>query len=157
MRAVIQRVKHCSVTIEGKVHSKIGKGLMVLLGIVDDDTQEDIDFLAKKIVNLRVFDDDNGVMNISVQDDMGDIMVISQFTLMAQTLKGNRPSYVKAARPETAIPLYEKFIETIGILLNSKPENPKSEIATGVFGADMKVELLNDGPVTILMDSKRKE
>ena len=157
MRAVIQRVKQCSVTIEGKVHSKIGKGLMVLLGIVDDDTQEDIDFLAKKIVNLRVFDDANGVMNISVQDDMGDIMVISQFTLMAQTLKGNRPSYVKAARPEVAIPLYEKFIETIGSLLNSNPEKPKREIATGVFGADMQVELLNDGPVTILMDSKRRE
>ncbi|MBP5692645.1 MAG: D-tyrosyl-tRNA(Tyr) deacylase [Bacteroidales bacterium] len=150
MRAVIQRVKHCSVTIDGKVKSSIGKGMLVLLGIGDDDNAEDIDYLVKKITNLRIFDDQNGVMNISVLDDGGDILVVSQFTLMAQTAKGNRPSYFKAARPEISIPLYEEFVIKIQAVMGK-------EVATGEFGADMKVELLNDGPVTILMDSKRKE
>ena len=150
MRAVIQRVKHCSVTIDGKVKSSIGKGMLVLLGVGEDDNAEDIDYLVKKITNLRIFDDQNGVMNISVLDDGGDILVVSQFTLMAQTAKGNRPSYFKAARPEISIPLSEEFVKKIQAVMGK-------EVATGEFGADMKVELLNDGPVTILMDSKRKE
>ena len=142
MRAVIQRVKHCSVTIEGKVKSSIGKGMLVLLGVGEEDGDEDI-------ANLRIFDDQNGVMNISVMDDGGDILVVSQFTLMASTYKGNRPSYIKAARPEISIPLYEEFVKQLGIALGK-------DIPTGDFGADMKVELLNDGPVTIIMDSKQR-
>lgn len=149
MRALIQRVKHCSVTIDGKVKSSIGKGMLVLLGIGEDDNAEDIDYLVKKISNLRIFDDENGVMNISVLDDGGDILVVSQFTLMASTYKGNRPSYIKAARPEISIPLYEEFVKQLKTALGK-------DIPTGEFGADMKVELLNDGPVTIIMDSKQR-
>ena len=149
MRAVIQRVKHCSVTIDGKVKSSIGKGMLVLLGVGEDDNAEDIDYLVKKISNLRIFDDENGVMNISVMDDGGDILVVSQFTLMASTYKGNRPSYIKAARPEISIPLYEEFVKQLKTALGK-------DIPTGEFGADMKVELLNDGPVTIIMDSKQR-
>ena len=149
MRAVIQRVKHCSVTIDGKVKSSIGKGMLVLLGVGEQDNTEDIDYLVKKISNLRIFDDENGVMNISVIDDGGDILVVSQFTLMASTYKGNRPSYIKAARPEISIPLYEEFVKQLREALGK-------EIPTGEFGADMKVELLNDGPVTIIIDSKQR-
>ena len=149
MRAVIQRVKHCSVTIDGKVKSSIGKGMLVLLGVGEDDNAEDIDYLVKKISNLRIFDDENGVMNISVMDDGGDILVVSQFTLMASTHKGNRPSYIKAAKPEISIPLYEEFTRRL-------KEATGKDIPTGEFGADLKVELLNDGPVTIIMDSKQR-
>ncbi len=150
MRAVIQRVSRASVTIGGKVHAQIGWGLLVLLGIEDADTEEDIQWLSSKIVNLRIFDDAGGVMNESVKDRDGDIILVSQFTLHAATKKGNRPSYIKASKPETAIPLYEKIIAQLTADLG-KP------IGTGVFGADMKVELLNDGPVTIVIDTKAKE
>ena len=150
MRAVIQRVSRASVTIEGKVNAAIGKGLLVLLGIEDADTEEDISWLSGKIVNLRIFDDANGVMNESVLDQGGDIILVSQFTLHASTKKGNRPSYIRASKPEIAIPLYEKMIQQLSADLG-KP------IGTGIFGADMKVELLNDGPVTIVMDTKGKE
>lgn len=150
MRIVIQRVSHASVTIEGNCKSSIGKGMLILVGIEDSDEQEDIDWLCKKIINLRIFDDENGVMNKSILEDGGDILVISQFTLHASTKKGNRPSYIKAARPETAIPLYERFCKDLSHRLGK-------EIGTGIFGADMKVELLNDGPVTICMDTKNKE
>ncbi len=150
MRAVIQRVSRASVTIEGKVNAAIGKGLLVLLGIEDADTEEDISWLSGKIVNLRIFDDANGVMNESVLDQGGDIVLVSQFTLHASTKKGNRPSYIRASKPEIAIPIYEKMIQQITTDLG-KP------IGTGIFGADMKVELLNDGPVTIVMDTKGKE
>ncbi len=150
MRAVIQRVRHCSVTIDGQVKSSIGKGMLVLLGVAQDDSTEDIDYLVRKISMLRIFDDQNGVMNVSVLDDGGDILVVSQFTLMALTARGNRPSYVKAARPEVSIPLYEEFVRRMQAALGK-------EVKTGEFGADMKVDLLNDGPVTILMDSKRRE
>lgn len=150
MRAVIQRVSSASVTIAGKVHAEIGKGLMVLLGIEDADTNEDISWLSGKIVNLRIFDDAEGVMNESVLDQQGDIILVSQFTLHASTKKGNRPSYIKASKPPVAIPLYEKMIEQLTIELG-KP------IGTGLFGADMKVKLLNDGPVTIVIDTKNKE
>ncbi|HRG93542.1 MAG TPA: D-aminoacyl-tRNA deacylase [Chitinophagaceae bacterium] len=150
MRAVIQRVSRASVTIEGKVNAAIGKGLLVLLGIEDADTEEDISWLSGKIVNLRIFDDANGVMNESVLDQGGDIILVSQFTLHASTKKGNRPSYIRASKPEIAIPLYDKMIEQLSADLG-KP------IGTGIFGADMKVELLNDGPVTIVMDTKGKE
>jgi len=150
MRAVIQRVSRASVTIEGKVNAAIGKGLLVLLGIEDADTEEDISWLSGKIVNLRIFDDANGVMNESVLDQGGDIILVSQFTLHASTKKGNRPSYIRASKPEIAIPIYEKMIQQITTDLG-KP------IGTGIFGADMKVELLNDGPVTIVMDTKGKE
>ncbi|MBP5390624.1 MAG: D-tyrosyl-tRNA(Tyr) deacylase [Bacteroidales bacterium] len=149
MRAVIQRVKHCSVTIDGKVKSSIGKGMLVLLGVGEDDNAEDIDYLVKKISNLRIFDDENGVMNVSVLDDGGDILVVSQFTLMASTYKGNRPSYIRAARHEISIPMYEEFVRKMEEALGKK-------VGTGEFGADMKVELLNDGPVTIIMDSKQR-
>src|SRR6267154_6894000 len=149
MIAVIQRVSEASVTIEGKVKSAIGKGLLVLLGIEDADNHEDIEWLAGKIVNLRIFNDKDGVMNVSVKDEDGDIIVVSQFTLHASTKKGNRPSYIKASKPEIAIPLYEKFIKAIDMNLGK-------EIQTGKFGADMKVALVNDGPVTILVDSKNK-
>lgn len=150
MRTVIQRVGHASVTINGTVKSAIEKGLLVLVGIEDADTEEDIQWLCKKIVGLRVFDDEQGVMNKNIQDAGGDILVISQFTLFASTKKGNRPSYIRAAKPDISIPLYEQFCEELGIALG-KP------VGTGEFGADMKVELLNDGPVTICMDSKNKE
>ena len=150
MRAVIQRVSRASVTIEGKVNAAIGKGLLVLLGIEDADTEEDISWLSGKIVNLRIFFFFNGVMNESVLDQGGDIVLVSQFTLHASTKKGNRPSYIRASKPEIAIPIYEKMIQQLTTDLG-KP------IGTGIFGADMKVELLNDGPVTIVMDTKGKE
>lgn len=150
MRAVIQRVTHASVTIEGVVKAKIGKGLLVLLGIEEADTQEDINWLAGKIARLRIFSDENDLMNLSIDDISGDMIVVSQFTLFAATKKGNRPSYIRAARPETAIPLYESFVETIR-------KEIKGNVQTGEFGADMKVELLNDGPTTILIDTKNKE
>lgn len=150
MRAVIQRVKHASVTIEGRVKSSIQKGLMILVGIEDSDSNEDIEWLCKKIVGLRIFDDENGIMNKSILDIQGQILVVSQFTLMASYKKGNRPSYIRAAKPEISIPLYEAFCKEITTLLGK-------EIGTGEFGADMKVELLNDGPVTICMDTKNKE
>jgi D-tyrosyl-tRNA(Tyr) deacylase len=149
MIAVIQRVSQASVTIERVVKSEIQKGLLVLLGIEDADNHEDIEWLANKIVNLRVFNDGAGVMNVSVKDDGGDIIVVSQFTLHASTKKGNRPSYIKASKPEIAIPLYEKFVSVISEALG-KP------VKTGEFGADMKVNLLNDGPVTIVIDTKNK-
>ena len=149
MVAVIQRVSESSVTIDGQVKGKIGLGLMVLLGIEEADNQEDIDWLSKKIVNLRIFPDDQGVMNRSVLEAAGDILLISQFTLHASTRKGNRPSYIKAAKPDIAIPLYEQFIKAL------KSDLGKA-IQTGEFGADMKVHLVNDGPVTIIIDTKNK-
>jgi D-tyrosyl-tRNA(Tyr) deacylase len=150
MRAVIQRTTRASVTIDGKIYSQIGMGLLVLLGIEDADTMEDIEWLSSKIISLRIFDDENGVMNISVKDIDGEILVVSQFTLHASTKKGNRPSYIRASKPEIAIPLYEKMVKQLSNDLGKK-------IKTGVFGADMKVELLNDGPVTIVIDTKNKE
>ena len=150
MRTVIQRVSHASVTIDGKINGKIGSGLLVLLGIEDADTDEDIQWLSAKIVNMRIFDDADGVMNVSVKDTGGEILLISQFTLHASTKKGNRPSYIRASKPDIAIPLYEKMISQLSADLG-KP------IATGIFGADMKAELLNDGPVTIVIDSKARE
>lgn len=149
MIAVIQRVSESSVSIDRKIKSEIGKGLLVLLGIEDADTGEDIEWLAAKIVNLRIFNDSDGVMNVSVKDDGGDIIVVSQFTLHASTKKGNRPSYIKAAKPEVSIPLYEKFVAEISRQFG-KP------VGTGEFGADMKVSLVNDGPVTIVIDTKNK-
>ncbi|MFN3840382.1 MAG: D-aminoacyl-tRNA deacylase [Cyclobacteriaceae bacterium] len=149
MIAVIQRVSSASVEINQKVKSAVGRGLLVLVGIEDADTQEDIDWLSGKIVNLRIFDDANGVMNVSVKDDGGDILVVSQFTLHASTKKGNRPSYIKAAKPDVAIPLYEKFVNALEAAL----EKP---VQTGEFGADMNVHLINDGPVTIIIDTKNK-
>lgn len=150
MRVVVQLVSHASVTINQKVKSSIGNGLLVLLGIGEDDTQEDIDYLVKKLVNLRIFNDSEGVMNLSVQDVGGDMMVVSQFTLMASTRKGNRPSYIRAARHGISIPLYEAFLRTASAAMGK-------EVACGEFGADMKVNLLNNGPVTIIMDSKQKD
>lgn len=150
MRAVIQRVSHASVTINGNVKSSIGKGYLILLGVVNEDTQEDAKWLCQKIINLRVFDDENGVMNRSIIDAGGDIIVVSQFTLLASYKKGNRPSYIRAARHEIAIPMYEAFCSELSTLLGH-------QVGTGEFGADMKVELLNDGPVTICMDTKNKE
>jgi D-tyrosyl-tRNA(Tyr) deacylase len=150
MRAVIQRVSGASVSINGKIHSQIGRGLLVLLGIEDADTVEDIEWLGAKIVNLRIFNDENGVMNISVADCDGEILLVSQFTLHASTKKGNRPSYIKASKPEFAIPVYEKMISQLSKDLG-KP------VQTGEFGADMKVELVNDGPVTIVIDTKNKD
>jgi D-tyrosyl-tRNA(Tyr) deacylase len=149
MIAVVQRVSSASVTIEKNIHAQIGKGLMVLIGIEDADSDEDIQWLAAKIVNLRIFSDVEGVMNVSVKDDGGEMIVVSQFTLHASTKKGNRPSYIKAAKPEIAIPVYEKFKKTIEADLG-KP------VQSGIFGADMKVALVNDGPVTILIDTKNK-
>ncbi|WP_100629652.1 D-aminoacyl-tRNA deacylase [Algoriphagus formosus] len=149
MIAVIQRVSEASVKIEGKIKSEIGLGLMVLLGIEDADTEEDIEWLSKKMVNLRIFPDDQEVMNRSLLDVGGDILLISQFTLHASTKKGNRPSYIKAAKPPVAIPLYEKMIQALEIELGKK-------IGTGEFGADMKVALINDGPVTITIDTKNR-
>lgn len=150
MRVLIQRTKHASVTIEGRCKSAIKQGLLVLVGIEDSDGKEDIEWLCKKIVNLRIFDDENGVMNRSVLDIEGEILVVSQFTLHASTKKGNRPSYIRASKPEIAIPLYEAFCKELSLSLGK-------EVGTGEFGADMKVELLNDGPVTIWMDTKNKE
>lgn len=150
MRLVIQRVAHASVTIEGALKSKIGSGLLILVGIEDADTDADINWLAQKVVNLRIFDDENGVMNKSVTDINGEILIVSQFTLHAMTAKGNRPSYIRASKPDFAIPMYEKFCAKVSELLGK-------EVGTGRFGADMKVELLNDGPVTILIDSQRRE
>lgn len=150
MRTVIQRVSHASVTIDGTCKSKIGRGLLVLVGVEDVDSQEDVDWLCGKIVNLRIFNDENGVMNRSVRDIDGEILVISQFTLFAATKKGNRPSYIRASKPDIAVPLYESFCTTLREALGK-------EIGTGRFGADMKVELLNDGPVTICIDTKNKE
>ena len=150
MKAVIQRVSQASVTIDSKKVSEISKGLLVLVGIEDADSSEDIVWLSGKIVNLRIFGDENDVMNLSVKDIDGDIIVVSQFTLQASTKKGNRPSYIKASKPDVAIPLYEKFVGQMEIDLGKK-------IQTGKFGADMKVSLLNDGPVTIIIDTKNKE
>lgn len=150
MRAVIQRVSKASVTVEGSIKGEIKSGLLVLLGIEDADNEEDIVWLSNKIVNLRIFNDENGVMNRSVVEEGGEILLISQFTLHASTKKGNRPSYIKASKPGTAIPLYEKMIRQLENDLGKRVE-------TGIFGADMKVELLNDGPVTIVIDTKNKE
>lgn len=150
MRVVIQRVAEASVVIEGKTVASIQKGLLVLVGIEDADSQEDIDWLAAKVAKIRLFGDENGVMNLSVQDVNADVIVVSQFTLHAATKKGNRPSYIKASKPEIAIPLYENFVQKLEQELGKK-------VQTGQFGADMKVALLNDGPVTILIDSKNKE
>ena len=150
MRIVIQRVSHASVTINGEVKSKIENGFLILLGIGEDDSTDDIDWLVKKVVNLRVFNDENGEMNRSILDTGGDIIVVSQFTLMASYKKGNRPSWIHAAKHEISIPLYNEFVNRLTTALG-KP------VGTGEFGADMKVELLNDGPVTICMDTKNKE
>lgn len=150
MRTVIQRVTNASVTVEAKVVSEIQKGLLVFVGIEEADTQEDLDWLVTKIAQLRIFNDENEVMNLSVQDIDGDVLVVSQFTLHAATKKGNRPSYIKAAKPDFAIPMYERFVKALELKLGKK-------VPTGIFGADMKVLLLNDGPVTILIDSKNRE
>ena len=150
MRVLIQRVKRASVTIDGERVSEIGTGLLVFVGICEEDCDEDIGWLTKKISNIRLFDDENGVMNLSVTDVGGEVLAVSQFTLMASTKKGNRPSYIKAAKPEISVPLYEQFCNEMEIAMN-KP------IKRGVFGADMKVDLLNDGPVTIFIDSKNRE
>jgi D-tyrosyl-tRNA(Tyr) deacylase len=149
MIAVIQRVVRASVTIDNKIRASIDKGLLVLAGIEDADRKDDIDWLSPKIANLRIFNDDNGVMNRSVKDVGGDILVVSQFTLHASTKKGNRPSYLKASKPEVAIPVYEKFVSALSAALGKA-------VQTGEFGADMKVELINDGPVTIIIDSRLK-
>lgn len=150
MRIVIQRVRHASVTIEGQVKSKIDQGLLILVGVEDSDTQEDVNWLAQKIAALRIFDDAEGVMNLSLSDIGGQALVVSQFTLWASYKKGNRPSYIRASRPEKAIPMYEAFCARLSEVLG-RP------VGTGEFGADMKVELLNDGPVTICMDTHNKE
>ena len=150
MRVVIQRVTRAKVTIDGNVKGDIGKGFMILVGIGEDDGDEDIEWLTKKIINLRVFDDADGVMNLPITAIGGNILLISQFTLMAMTAKGNRPSYIRAAKPEISIPIYEKFIVSLSSAMGH-------EIQTGTFGADMKVELENDGPVTVLIDSKNRE
>lgn len=150
MKAIIQRVSQASVAVENKIVAAINSGLLVLVGIEDADSQEDSAWLTSKIANLRIFGDENGVMNLSVKEIIGDIIVVSQFTLHASTKKGNRPSYIKAAKPEKAIPLYEDFIQKMEFELGKK-------IQTGVFGADMKMSLLNDGPVTIFLDTKNKE
>ena len=150
MRTVIQRVTNASVTVEAKVVAEIQKGLLVFVGIEEADSQEDLDWLVTKITQLRIFNDENEVMNLSVQDIDGDVLVVSQFTLHAATKKGNRPSYIKAAKPDIAIPMYERFVKALELKLGKK-------VPTGIFGADMKVLLLNDGPVTILIDSKNRE
>lgn len=149
MKLVIQRVKEASVSISGSRHSAIGQGLLVLAGIAQDDTIKDLEYAAHKLVQMRIFSDENGLMNLSVKDIDGELLVVSQFTLMAQTRKGNRPSYIEAARPELAIPSYEHFCK----LVSELAEKP---VATGVFGADMAVSLINDGPVTIVLDSREK-
>ena len=150
MRIVIQRVKHASVTIDGNVKSSIKQGYLILLGVGENDTQEDAEWLVKKVIGLRVFDDEAGIMNKSIMDVDGEILVISQFTLFASYKKGNRPSWLRAARHEISVPLYEHFCKLLS-------ESLGKEVGTGEFGADMKVELLNDGPVTICMDTKNKE
>ena len=150
MRIVIQRVRHASVTIDGKIKSHIGQGYLILLGIEQNDSGEDIEWLSKKVAGLRIFDDENGVMNKSILDIDGEILVVSQFTLMASTKKGNRPSWFRAATHDISIPLYQEFCKVLSSTIGK-------EVQPGEFGADMKVELLNDGPVTILMDSKNKE
>ena len=150
MRVLIQRVRHASVTIEGETVSSIGNGLLLFVGICEEDNMEDIGWLTKKISNIRLFDDENGAMNLSVQDVKGESLAVSQFTLRASTKKGNRPSYIKAAKPEISVPLYDKFCTEMELAVNKT-------IKRGVFGADMKVELLNDGPVTIFIDSKNRE
>ena len=150
MKVVIQRVSSASVTISNKKVANINTGLLVLVGVVTEDTQEDINWLVKKVANMRIFPDHDGVMNQSIKDINGDIIVVSQFTLQASTKKGNRPSYIKAARPEVAIPLYENFVKSLETEINKT-------IQTGQFGADMKVSIVNDGPVTIILDSKHKD
>lgn len=150
MRVVLQRTKNAQVSVDGAVTAKIDAGLLLLVGIENDDTQEDIEWLTRKIVGMRIFNDAEGVMNKSVLDCNGDVIVVSQFTLHASIKKGNRPSYINAAKPDVAIPLYEAFVKQLELDLGKK-------VGTGIFGADMKVALLNDGPVTILMDSKRRE
>jgi D-tyrosyl-tRNA(Tyr) deacylase len=150
MRSVIQRVSKAAVIIEGNTHAAIGPGLLVLLGIEDADAQQDIEWLSAKIANLRIFNDENGVMNLSVKEVNGEILVVSQFTLHASAKKGNRPSYIRASKPEMAIPLYEKFLGHLSANLGK-------EVKSGIFGADMKVELINDGPVTIIIDTKNRE
>ncbi|TNF39515.1 MAG: D-tyrosyl-tRNA(Tyr) deacylase [Bacteroidetes bacterium] len=150
MRVVIQRVSKASVTVEGEIISEIGKGMLILVGIEDSDKQEDIDWLANKIIQLRIFDDDQGVMNLSVKDIDGDILVVSQFTLHASTKKGNRPSYIRASKPDFAIPMYDKFVSTLQNVLGKNT-------GTGKFGAMMDVALVNDGPVTIIIDTKNKD
>ncbi len=150
MRAVIQRVSEASVTIDGQVKSAIGRGLLVLLAVEDADTSEDIDWLCGKVARLRVFDDEQGVMNLSVTEAQGQVLVVSQFTLYASTRKGNRPSYTRSAKPEFAVPIYEQFVQTLATTLGQP-------VHTGEFGADMKVALVNDGPVTIIIDSKLRE
>ncbi|MBO4331949.1 MAG: D-tyrosyl-tRNA(Tyr) deacylase [Paludibacteraceae bacterium] len=150
MRVLIQKVNRASVTIDGKIKSAIERGLLVFVGIEDRDNEDDIKWLSGKIVNLRIFEDENGVMNRSVIEEKGDIIIVSQFTLHAKTKKGNRPSYIKASKPDFAIPMYEKFVAQVSKDLGK-------EVGTGVFGADMKVELINDGPTTIWIDSQNKE
>ncbi|MBP3671324.1 MAG: D-tyrosyl-tRNA(Tyr) deacylase [Bacteroidaceae bacterium] len=150
MRIVIQRVKEASVTISGNVHSSIGQGMLILVGVEDRDTAEDVDWLVKKAAQLRIFDDENGVMNRSVIDVAGEALVVSQFTLHASTKKGNRPSYIRASRPEHAVPMYELFCRELSQAIGK-------EVGTGVFGADMQVALINDGPVTICIDSQNRE
>ncbi len=150
MRVIIQRVKNASVSVGGKQISSIEKGFLILVGIEDVDTKEDVEWLTQKIVNLRVFDDENGIMNKSVVDVDGEILVVSQFTLFASTKKGNRPSYIRASKPDFAVPMYQQFCEKLTQLFGK-------EIKTGIFGADMQVSLLNDGPVTIIIDTKNKE
>ncbi|HCE58395.1 MAG TPA: D-tyrosyl-tRNA(Tyr) deacylase [Prolixibacteraceae bacterium] len=150
MRVVLQRVSKASVTVEGEIVSEIGRGMLILVGIEDEDTQDDINWLVAKIIQLRIFDDENGVMNLSVKDVDGEILIVSQFTLHASTKKGNRPSYIRASKPDFAIPMYEKFIQKTGELLGKK-------VGTGRFGAMMDVVLVNDGPVTIIIDTKQKD
>lgn len=150
MRILIQRVKSASVNINNEIHSSIAKGLLILVGIEDSDNQEDIDWLCKKASQLRIFDDEKGVMNLSVKDINGEVLIASQFTLQAKTAKGNRPSYIKAAKPDISVPLYEAFCKSMEAQL-------EKEVKTGVFGADMQISLINDGPVTIWMDSKVKD
>ena len=150
MKIILQRVKKASVTVDNKTVSKIDKGLLILLGIGNDDEQEDIIWLCNKIANLRIFNDENGVMNRSLKDINGDVIVVSQFTLMASTKKGNRPSYIKAAKPEISIPLYEQFVTQLETNIGEK-------VGTGIFGADMQVSLINDGPVTIQIDTKNRD
>lgn len=150
MRILIQRVKSASVSINNEIHSSIAKGLLILVGIEEADNQEDIDWLCKKASQLRIFDDEKGVMNLSVKDIDGEVLIVSQFTLQAKTAKGNRPSYIKAAKPDISVPLYEAFCKSMEAQL-------EKEVKTGVFGADMQVALINDGPVTIWMDSKEKD
>ncbi|MEG0795927.1 MAG: D-aminoacyl-tRNA deacylase [Odoribacter sp.] len=149
MKVIIQRVLRANVSINGELYSSIGEGMMILVGIQADDTNEDIEWLTGKICHLRIFDDEAGVMNRSIQEIKGDVLAVSQFTLMARVKKGNRPSYIDAACPEISIPLYEKFVQSLS-------EEMKKDVKTGIFGADMKVELINNGPVTILIDSKNR-